>query len=87
MQDQHPGTWDLIRVVLESKSELALIPVQDLLSLGSEARLNTPGESKNNWTWRMGANNLTRAVAERLHQLTRATGRGASRENDATSGS
>ena len=75
MKEQHPSTWDLIRAVFESSSQLAVIPVQDLLSLGSEARLNTPGEANNNWTWRMGGHNLTQAVADRLRQLTHATGR------------
>jgi 4-alpha-glucanotransferase len=75
MKEQHPNTWDLIRVIFESSSELAIIPIQDLLNLGSDARLNTPGEPDDNWTWRLGPRGLSPALASRLLELTRATGR------------
>lgn len=45
--------WDLIRSALRSSANLAIIPIQDLLSLGSEARLNTPGKAEGNWQWRV----------------------------------
>jgi len=44
--------WDLIRCVLSSPANLALISLQDLLSLGSDARMNTPGQPQGNWQWR-----------------------------------
>lgn len=44
--------WDLIRAAIESSAHLAVFPLQDLLSLGSEARLNTPGAPTGNWQWR-----------------------------------
>ncbi len=44
--------WDFIRSAYSSVANLAVIPLQDLLSLGSEARFNTPGKSQGNWTWR-----------------------------------
>jgi 4-alpha-glucanotransferase len=44
--------WDLIRSTLRSSAKLAILPLQDLLSLGSEARLNTPGKAEGNWQWR-----------------------------------
>jgi 4-alpha-glucanotransferase len=44
--------WDLIRSAYSSVARLAVIPMQDLLSLGSEARFNTPGQGQGNWTWR-----------------------------------
>jgi 4-alpha-glucanotransferase len=45
--------WALIECALTSHARLAVIPMQDLLELGSEARFNTPGTVENNWTWRM----------------------------------
>jgi 4-alpha-glucanotransferase len=44
---------DMIRLALASHSTLAVAPMQDYLGLGSEARLNTPGTTLNNWRWRM----------------------------------
>lgn len=44
--------WDLIRSAYQSVCKLAIFPMQDLMSLGSEARLNTPSRAQNNWTWR-----------------------------------
>jgi len=44
--------WDLIRTAYSSVSRLAVIPFQDILSLGSEARFNTPGKPQGNWQWR-----------------------------------
>ena len=45
-------TWDFVRACYESTANLTIIPFQDLLSLGSEARMNYPGSSDGNWTWR-----------------------------------
>jgi len=47
--------WALIASALSSPAELAVIPMQDLLALGSEAKFNTPGTLSNNWSWRMSA--------------------------------
>jgi 4-alpha-glucanotransferase len=44
--------WDLLRAAYESVSRLAIIPLQDILSLGSEARFNFPGHPMGNWQWR-----------------------------------
>ncbi len=44
--------WDLLRTSYKSVSNLVVIPMQDLMSLGSEARFNTPGEAQGNWSWR-----------------------------------
>jgi 4-alpha-glucanotransferase len=44
--------WDLIRAAIRSSAHLAVFPLQDLMSLGSEARLNTPGAPVGNWQWR-----------------------------------
>jgi 4-alpha-glucanotransferase len=50
--------WDFVRASYSSVANLAVIPLQDLLSLGSEARFNTPGKSQGNWTWRYRSEQL-----------------------------
>jgi len=50
--------WDFIRSAYASVANLAVIPLQDLFSLGSAARINTPGKSQGNWTWRYRAEQL-----------------------------
>ncbi len=45
--------WPLIKLAIESEAKLAIVPMQDLLALGTEARFNTPGTIDNNWQWRM----------------------------------
>ena len=70
--------WDLIRAALKSVSMLAIIPMQDLLNLGSEARLNTPGQASGNWQWRMSAqqlHSLHQESAGYLNQLLKVYGR------------
>ncbi len=47
--------WALIESALSSKAELAVIPMQDLLALGTEAKFNTPGTLENNWCWRLSS--------------------------------
>jgi 4-alpha-glucanotransferase len=44
--------WDFVRAAFASVANLVVFPLQDLLSLGGEARFNTPGKSQGNWTWR-----------------------------------
>lgn len=61
--------WAMIRQAYMSVSDLAIIPVQDLLGLGSEARMNTPGESSGNWLWRLGEGEWSRDKAGRLYRL------------------
>jgi 4-alpha-glucanotransferase len=50
----HAPGWQLIELALQSRAELAVAPLQDLLHLGDEARFNTPGTSEGNWQWRLG---------------------------------
>ena len=48
----HDIAWDFVRTAYESVSALAIVPLQDLLGLGSEARFNLPGKAQGNWQWR-----------------------------------
>ena len=67
--------WELIELALSSRASLCMIPAQDVLSLGSEGRMNTPGREQGNWTWRLAPGQLTPEVAERLRAATEASGR------------
>jgi len=76
--DGDPRTvhWDLIRLAWMSAPHTAIAPVQDLLGLGSQARMNRPGTSRGNWTWRLSAGALDEHLALRLAELTLTYGRG-----------
>jgi 4-alpha-glucanotransferase len=65
----------LIRAAYTSVAEMAIVPVQDILGLGSDARMNTPGEEKHNWTWRLPPGVLRSEHASRLRRLAALTGR------------
>lgn len=67
--------WDLIRLALASVADLAVIPLQDVLDLGSEARMNTPSKGTGNWRWRFTPGMLTDQVLDRLGYLTELYGR------------
>ena len=63
-------SWRLIDLAFGSRARLAIVPVQDVLGLGSEARLNTPGRAEGNWRWRLERGQLTDAHASRLRAAT-----------------
>ena len=67
--------WDLTRAALRSVAETAIVPMQDLLSLGSGARMNYPGRAGGNWGWRLLPDQLRDVVAERLGELASLYGR------------
>ena len=68
-------SWDLIRLALASVADLAVVPMQDVLGLGSAARMNTPGQAGGNWGWRYTPDMLTIELVERLRGLTAVYGR------------
>ncbi|MFK8115655.1 MAG: 4-alpha-glucanotransferase [Rubripirellula sp.] len=65
----------LIKAVLDSASDMAVIPMQDLLGLGNDARMNLPGEPDGNWAWRAQASDLSDELASKLAALTQAANR------------
>jgi 4-alpha-glucanotransferase len=67
--------WDLIRLAWESVADYAIAPLQDVLSLGREARMNLPGQPSGNWGWRLKEGQLTDAVLDRLGDVTHIYGR------------
>ena len=69
--------WTMTRAVWQSVARLAVAPVQDVLGLGTAARMNQPGTGEGNWSWRLRDGQLTRKHAESLGTMTQASGRGA----------
>jgi 4-alpha-glucanotransferase len=68
--ENEPVHWVFIRTILASVANVAISPLQDLLGLGSEARMNLPGTVSGNWKWRYRSNALTNDISERMRQLT-----------------
>ncbi|KEF35141.1 4-alpha-glucanotransferase [Deinococcus sp. RL] len=68
--------WQLTELAFGSRANLAVVPLQDLLNLGTEARMNLPGTTgPHNWTWRFREGDLTPDLAARVRELTERTGR------------
>jgi 4-alpha-glucanotransferase len=63
--------WDMIRLAWSSIALLAIVPLQDILGLGSEGRMNLPGQPEGNWHWRYLPGTLTDDAGARLAELTR----------------
>jgi 4-alpha-glucanotransferase len=64
------AAWDLIRLAWASTADLAVAPLQDVLSLGTQARMNVPGQPSGNWRWRFNQQMLTDTAIEKLAELT-----------------
>lgn len=71
-EDMH---WKLIRALYSSVARAAVVPMQDILGLGSETRMNKPGDGEGNWTWRLHSGAFSPAIQSRLKQLARVYGR------------
>jgi 4-alpha-glucanotransferase len=67
--------WDMIRMCALSIANTAIFPLQDVLGLGSESRMNRPGSASGNWEWRFDADAISGELAARLLSLTRTYGR------------
>lgn len=70
--------WDMIRLAFQSAADVAIVPAQDLLGLGSRARMNRPGTQPGNWSWRLRPGELDARLAARLRQLAETYGRAGS---------
>jgi len=73
--DESTVVWRLIELAYASPADTIIIPLQDLLELGSEARMNVPGVRDGNWCWRVRGDRLTRELAAQLRELADAHGR------------
>ncbi len=64
-----PVHWQLISMVLRARSDLAIVPLQDILGLDDSARMNIPGTADGNWRWRFSAEDLTDDIIDRLRVI------------------
>lgn len=67
--------WDYIRMAMHSDAETVIIPLQDILCLGSTARMNTPGTATRNWEWRFSSRQMEKGIHEKLKAITTETHR------------
>lgn len=78
----HPQTpkervhWDFIRLAMLSCADTCIVPMQDYLGLGAEARMNFPSTFGNNWKWRMSKTDMNKTLAKEIFHLTRLSSRG-----------
>jgi 4-alpha-glucanotransferase len=75
VRDASDVAWTLIRAAYTSVADTAIVPVQDVLNLGSEARMNRPGAEHDNWSWRVTDGALTAKHAGELRELGEVSGR------------
>lgn len=68
--------WDMVRLVMGSRAQLAVVPTQDLLGLGMYSRMNRPGNLSGNWHWRMAPGAITDSIVKRFSRLVKMYGRG-----------
>ncbi len=77
--------WEFIRLAMQSVAKTAVIPMQDVLGLGKEARMNLPATGKGNWEWRLLPSQITSHLAKKISSITETYGRAylslASRKN------
>ena len=72
LNSENPNTihWDMADLAFKSVAKIAILPMQDILGLGSSARMNTPSKGDGNWTWRFETRLLTDEIRSRLRKLT-----------------
>ncbi len=68
--------WELIRLAMMSVADMAIIPMQDILGLGENDRMNRPARAMGNWEWRVRKEQLSHSLALKLKEITRIFGRG-----------
>jgi 4-alpha-glucanotransferase len=69
-RDCRDVAWDMMRLAWQSVADLAVAPLQDVLDLGTEARMNLPGRPSGNWGWRYTEGMLHDGVLDRLAEMT-----------------
>jgi len=67
--------WDMIALAMRSNANTSIVPLQDLMGLGSEARMNTPGTQGNNWHWRFTEDMMTNDMVHTMRAITEETHR------------
>jgi 4-alpha-glucanotransferase len=67
--------WEMVRLALMSVADTAILPMQDILGIGREGRMNFPSRKDDNWHWQLTADRLTSQLAQELRCLTEIYGR------------
>lgn len=67
--------WEFIRIAMKSVADMSIIPLQDILGLGEESRMNRPSIGNNNWEWRFMPEQINEYITEKLLTLTETFGR------------
>ena len=67
--------WEFVKLAMMSKANTAIVPVQDILGLGEEARMNLPATKEGNWRWRLLPEQVTSSLARKLLEITQISGR------------
>lgn len=75
LTEEEGYNWGVIRTLLETKAEISMIQIQDILGLGNEARMNKPSTLGTNWLWRVKKDELTKEISSRLYEITKIFGR------------
>ncbi len=75
LTEEEGYVWGMIRTAMASCAKWCVVPVQDYLDLGAEARMNFPGTTGCNWTWRLESGALTPTLSDKIHNLTKLYGR------------
>jgi 4-alpha-glucanotransferase len=68
--------WEMIRLAMVSVADTAIFPLQDILGLGEDSRMNRPATTWGNWEWRLKPDQLTQSVSEKILEMTETYGRG-----------
>ncbi|MGC8965124.1 MAG: 4-alpha-glucanotransferase [Brevinematia bacterium] len=71
IKDERNVNWGLIRLAISSSAVFSILPMQDILGLGSEARMNRPGVAYGNWSWRVKKQQVTKNISEKLYDLSK----------------
>lgn len=75
MEDGQEINWVFVRTALSSVADTTIIPMQDYLGLGNEARINMPSSLGKNWEWRMKKDACSKELAKKIYQMTKMYGR------------
>jgi 4-alpha-glucanotransferase len=75
LRSEGDDPWPLMRLSASAPARIAMVQMQDVLSIGSEGRMNRPGTASGNWRWRMPADSLSGRLARRLRQVSSEAGR------------
>jgi len=67
--------WDFIRLAMSSVAKTCIVPIQEYLALGSEARINIPSTLGENWKWRLGKDDITESTIKKIYKITKIYGR------------